>query len=397
MSNFIALEFWLSSLAIFIALLTFPGTIELLLLTLGGILPPRRLSNKFAQPLQHIAIVVPAHNEELDIARCVTNLLACDAPNAHFSVHVVADNCTDNTAYEAKQAGATVWVRNDDQNIGKGHALNFVFTELLKRNVDAVLVVDADTVVEKNFVQASEQLFNSGADAVQCRYTVNNPDAAMRTRFMHISLMAFNVLRPRGRQFWGLSVGISGNGFGLTRQALEKMPYTARSVVEDLEYHIALVKAGLKVQFVDATTVRADMPTGQKASDTQRARWEGGRFRMMREHIPSLLKQVFTGQGHLIEILLELLLLPLALHVLLLLALLIFPTTQIYALLALGLVVTHILAGIWIGDGQWKDVFVLAIAPVYILKKLWLFPKLLKAAGKETAWVRTDREKSSDK
>lgn len=392
MSNFIALDLWLNGIATFIALLTIPGTLELLLLTLGGILPSRRLAGQ-SHPLHHLAIVVPAHNEELDIARCVTHLLACDKPTDRFSVHVVADNCTDNTAQEAKHAGATVWVRNDLQNIGKGHALDFVFTELLKQDVDAVLIVDADTIVEKNFVQACEQVFNTGADAVQCRYTVNNPDAAIRTRFMHISLMAFNVLRPRGRQFWGLSVGISGNGFGLTRHTLEKVPYTARSVVEDLEYHITLVKAGLKVQFVDATTVRADMPTGQKASDTQRARWEGGRFRMMREYIPSLLKQVLMGHGRLVEILLELLLLPLALHVLLLLILLVFPVTQVYALFGLGLVTVHILAGIWIGNGQWKDVLILATAPIYILKKLLLLPKLLKAARKDTTWVRTDREK----
>ena len=66
------------------------------------------------------------------------------------------------------------------------------------------------------------------------------------------------------------------------------MPYDARSVVEDLEYHLRLVQAGRRVQFADATTVRADMPAAGPGVETQRARWEGGRFRMMIDMTPTL-------------------------------------------------------------------------------------------------------------
>ncbi len=378
-----------------IAILTLAGTLELLLLTIGALLPPRCLPVQEDQFIpRQIAVVIPAHNEEKGIWRCVTGLLTCKPPTNPFAVYVIADNCTDETALRAQEAGAQVLVRQDETKLGKGHALDYAFKIMLKQGVDAILIIDADTVVDTNFIQACEQMFAGGAPAIQCRYTVNNPYASLRTRLMHIALLAFNVLRPRGRAYWQLSAGISGNGFGLTRRVLQTVPYHARSVVEDLEYHLALVRAGIRVHFVDTTTVRGDMPTGGKGTASQRARWEGGRFRMMREHIPNLIRAVLWGQWRLLEPLLELLLLPLALHVsLLIIALLIpFPPTQIYAVVAVGIIILHILAALWVGGGTLQDVMVLASVPFYILWKLTQLPRAITTARQNATWVRTERE-----
>lgn len=382
-------------LGLMCAILSLPGTLELVFLTLSGILPSPFSSKEESHAfLRHIAVLVPAHNEEANIARCVSSLLACDPPKAQFSVCVIADNCTDNTADQATKAGAQVLVRSDEQQRGKGYALRYAFDILIKQGIDAILIVDADTLVEKNFVCACEQRFAQGASAVQCRYTVNNPQVSLRTRLMHVALLAFNVLRLRGRERWGLSVGISGNGFGLTQQTLQKVPYHAHSVVEDLEYHLMLVRAGIRVHFVDATTVRGDMPTEREGAQSQRARWEGGRFRMMQEHIPVLTRAVLAGQWRLLEPLLELSLLPLGWHVLLLLITLSIPSafTQIYALIGLGVVMLYVLAAVWVGGGHLSDLMALASAPFYILWKLIQLPRLIRTASKKADWVRTKRE-----
>ena len=133
--------------------------------------------------------------------------------------------------------------------------------------------------------------------AVDGTVYVRNADESTRTRLMNVALMAFNVLRPRGRSRFGMSAGILGNGFGLSRACLERVPYTARSVVEDLEHHLELVKDGMRVEFVDDTWVKADFPVGERGADTQRARWEGGRFRMVREHAPRLLGEIVRGRA----------------------------------------------------------------------------------------------------
>ena len=380
----------------FLALCTLPGSIELLFLTIGGLLPVARSLARRELPCPgRAAIIVPAHNEEESIAGCVKSLLACDSTRDGFSVFVIADNCTDQTAHQAELAGATALIRYAPMHRGKGYALDFAFQALLPK-FDLFIVVDADSTVTANLVRDFVAACGEGASALQCRYKVQNTSDSLRTRWMNIALMAFNVLRPRGRSRFGVSAGILGNGFALTRATLEKIPYQAVSVVEDLEYHIRLVRAGLKVQFVDTVTVFGEMPITGKGVLTQRSRWEGGRFRMMVHFAPKLLREVFLGRLRLLEQLLELLLLPLAFHVTLLVLALATPiaVVRIYAACSLLLVWVHLLAAIAIGGGSWRDLLSLFSAPFYILWKLKVIPQLLSNARKGTTWVRTPRAPS---
>ncbi len=372
---------------------TLPGTLELAMLTLGGILP-RRIAPLPRGELRKLAIVVPAHNEAGDIAQCIHSLLAADAPQAERLVLVIADNCTDDTATLASEAGAVVWERSDMTRRGKGFALEFAFERLLSDpDVDAVLVVDADTVVDANFITECEKMLRSGADGVQCRYLVKNPDDSEKARLMNTALFAFNVLRPRGRDRFGFSVGILGNGWGVSRHCLEQVPYNAHSVVEDLEYHIRLVRAGMSIRFIDTATVYGEMPSDENAAETQRARWEGGRFRMIREQVPALLDDLRHGRLRTLEPAGELLLFPLAYHVggLALTLTIPFLPSQLYALSGLGLVGCHIAAAMVVGGGSKEDLKALLKVPGYILWKAGLLKKIFAASREDQDWVRTRR------
>jgi cellulose synthase/poly-beta-1,6-N-acetylglucosamine synthase-like glycosyltransferase len=379
-----------------LCVLTLPGTIELLILTIAGILPARTERTTSPRKIYRIAVVMPAHNEEGGVANAVASLERCLRADSRHSIVVVADNCNDHTAERARAAGARVILREDHTRHGKGYALEYAFGILLGEGCDAVAVVDADSAVEPGFLAEIEQILAGGADAVQSRYGVLNPGASMRTRLMNVALLAFNVLRPRGRERLGLSVGILGNGFALTRDTLIAVPYDAHSVVEDLEYHLRLVRAGKVVRFADRTAVWGEMPAGGSAASTQRTRWEGGRIRMIREQAPILLADLAAGRFRMAEPLLELLLLPLAFHAALLVLALALPFAPVrwYAAAALALIGAHVCAAIAVGGGTIADLVALAFAPPYIVWKLALAPAIGKAARKDADWVRTARQNS---
>jgi cellulose synthase/poly-beta-1,6-N-acetylglucosamine synthase-like glycosyltransferase len=376
-----------------VAGLSMPGSAELLLLTMGGVLPLRRPRSSPSN-LPRLAIVVPAHNEQSGIGECVDKLRTASRGDGGVAIVVVADNCSDRTADVARQRGARVLERVDDARRGKGYALDYAFQALAGEDWDAFLIIDADTSVSEELIRLTREAFAHGAMATQCGYLVRNPAASVRTRLMNVALMAFNVLRPRGRARWGLSCGILGNGFGLSRQALERVQYEATSVVEDLEYHLRLVRARIRVEFLPGTYVYADIPASGTGVTTQRTRWEGGRFRMIREQTLPLLAEVFAGRLRLLEPLLELLLLPLALHVMLLLAALAFPVygVRIYAACGLGLVLVHVFAAMILGGAAWRDLVALAGAPFYLVWKGLMIPKLIRGARASSSWVRTERE-----
>ena len=370
---------------------TLPGSLELLLVTLGGILPPRR-TRAAQRILRRLVCVIPAHDEVDGIARCVESLHIAGTERA-AEVVVIADNCSDQTDAVARSAGARVIERNDPVQRGKGYALEFAFTRLIAEGADAFLVIDADSQVAPNFISEMAAGLEAGAGAVQCRYGVANPGASLRTRLMNVALLAFNVLRPRGRDRWGLSAGILGNGFGLTAETLEQAPYRATSVVEDLEYHLSLVGAGIDVRFAGRTAVHGDMPAEGKGVRTQRARWEGGRVRMIGAALPQLVRGILHGRGRFVEPLLELLLLPLGLHVALLTMALAAPEPglRLYGAAGLAVVGAHVISAIVVGGGGSRDLAALALAPFYVLWKICMLPSILRASRKHSLWVRTER------
>ncbi|AXC10138.1 Glycosyl transferase, family 2 precursor [Acidisarcina polymorpha] len=374
------------------ALITLPGTIELFVLTIAGMLPRRRTilvpgSN------YRLAVIVPAHNEELHIARCIESLTRADRSGIDASFTVIADNCDDSTAATASRSGARVIVRENPLDRGKGYALDYAFRTMASEGWNAFAVVDADSEVAPNFMTVLVSALRTGASAVQCRYVVRNAHESSRVRLMKVANAAFNVLRPRGRERCGLSAGIYGNGFALSADTLSAVPYLASSLVEDLEYHLALVDAGKRVRFLDTTSVYGDMPAAGAGVKTQRTRWEGGRFRMIREKTPRLIRRIFRGRFDVLEPCLDLLLFPLAFHVALLLIAAATPFWPMRALALAGLatVVMHLAAAIAVTGGGWQDVAALLGAPFYIVWKILLIPRLARSANAKSAWTRTER------
>lgn len=381
-------------LSIVLVVVTLPLLPELLLLTLAALLPsgPPEAKEEKDESALRLAVIVPAHNEEAHIGRCVESILRSEPKSVE--VLVVAHNCNDKTAQEAARAGARVLSLNDAGQTGKGCALHHGFAVALGEGFDAVLVIDADSVVTANLIQAVRRRFISGAKALQCRYEVHNADASQRTRLMSLAFVAFNVVRPRGRARLGLSAGIFGNGFGLHREVIEKVPFSAHSVVEDLEYHLNLVRAGVRVEFLNAATVLGEMPVGGPGAATQRSRWEGGRVRMMKGWALPLSWDVLRGRIRMVEPLLDLVGLPLALEVALLLLALCVPVTwlRLYALAGFAVIALHLFAAGVNGPGLGASAKILAAAPGYIVWKIWMLPRIWQASRRNASWVRTHRE-----
>jgi cellulose synthase/poly-beta-1,6-N-acetylglucosamine synthase-like glycosyltransferase len=350
--------------------------------------------------------VVPAHDEAGGIAQTVASLRAVDYPSELFNVVVVADNCTDATADLARSAGATVLVRQDAEKRGKGYALEHAFERLLSEGwMDAVVVVDADTVVSANLLRAFAARLEAGALAVQADYGVRNAGASWRTRLMVIALALFHVLRSLGRERLGVSSGLRGNGMGFSAKLLREVPHDAHSIVEDLEFGIRLGMSGHRVEYVAEAHVFGEMVSGEGASRSQRARWEAGRAAIAREHLPGLLRRGLNERSGL--------LLDLAFDVL------VPPLTSVVAATVLGTLASiaasfwaarwgapafawvpwtvslvfvgaYLARGVVLADVGWAGVRALAWAPFYMAWKVALAVRRIRPSKGE--WVRTARE-----
>ena len=347
-------------------------------------------------------VIVPAHNEAAVIQRSVRSLLRLDWPSDRFRVIVVADNCEDATAQLARAAGATVLERSDDVLRGKGHALDFAFRQsLAQAAADAVVVVDADTEVSPNLLDAFARRLERGAEAVQAHYGILNPLASWRTQLLTIAKAAFHIARSRARERLRLSCGIRGNGWCVSSGLLRRMPYRCFSLTEDLEYGIVLGLSGCRVHYADEAHANADMVVaGGNVASRQRQRWEDGRLRLIRSHTVPLLRAAWRRRSAVcLDLALDLLILPLS-YVALNIALLILAAAGLCWLLPLGTgwiwlggacalaLLLHVLRAWQISGLGGKGLLSLAFVPLFIG---W---KLLVMLSRRDAhvWVSTRRD-----
>jgi cellulose synthase/poly-beta-1,6-N-acetylglucosamine synthase-like glycosyltransferase len=145
---------------------------------------------------------------------------------------------------------------------------------------DASLIVDADSNVSPNLIGDVRKALANGADAVQCRYEMDSSSKRPTTSLTSLAFRGFNVVRPAGRDWRGLSASILGNGFAVRRAVVANNSYNFLSVVEDLEFHIRLAFAGKKVRFhSDAKVSSALSSTKQGGNHTTFAmrRWSSQR------------------------------------------------------------------------------------------------------------------------
>lgn len=259
-----------------------------------------------------LAILVPAHDEEAQIAKALRSIQASDYPSSNRRLIVVADNCSDRTADVARAEGAEVWERLDPAHRGKGHALGWAFSRLLDdRSIEAVCVIDADCEASANLLRALAGRLHAGAEVVQASYLISNPDSSNAAALRWAGFALFNFIRPLGRDRLGLSSGVLGTGIAVSRGVLLSSPWRARSYAEDREQHMRWVLDGIRVEFAPEAEVRSPAPTAASGSRTQMARWDSGRAALAIRLTPRLLaRSLRTGEMSALDAALEPVLLP---------------------------------------------------------------------------------------
>jgi len=282
------------ALLIVLNLAIVPYFLFLITVSLASVISLRRNEQSALLPRSRLAIVIPAHNEAAGIAETVHSCQDADYPRSLFQVIVIADNCTDQTAAVAAKAGATVVERFNPARKSKGYALEYLFRTLSESGqfdtFDAVVVIDADSTVDRTLLLDFDRELRAGHDWIQCYYSVADPDRTWRARLMNYAFSLFNGVILGGENAIGISAGFRGNGMCLSIRGLRRRPWRSYGLAEDLDYTWSIRVAGEYIRFVPGSRVYGTMPgTASYAAATQRRRWEFGRGETRRKFVWPLL------------------------------------------------------------------------------------------------------------
>jgi 1,2-diacylglycerol 3-beta-glucosyltransferase len=258
-------------------------------LTVLSFRTPRRARRTTPSPVPTIAVLVPAHDEGSVIQSSVRSLQTLCTPSG-VTVHVVADNCSDGTAELARRAGACVHVRTDPVRTGKGAALNWLVAEVSREDptADTLVLVDADTRVSPGFLSAIRDALAEGADVVQ---VLNLADTSLGDAIAWMREIIFRLVchvRPLAYAALGSSAGMHGNGVAIRAHIAREWGWDELSVVEDVDLHLRLAAAGVRVTLAPDGAVRSLMPNELHGAYHQTVRWERGKVDLARRAITLL-------------------------------------------------------------------------------------------------------------
>jgi cellulose synthase/poly-beta-1,6-N-acetylglucosamine synthase-like glycosyltransferase len=276
-----------SAIVLAAVLIGLPGLAVAVHLALLAVASLSYRESRAPSALTRFLVLVPAHNEERVIARCLEAITADRRPTDR--VLVVADRCTDGTAAIARSLGASVLERGEDEEPGRAEARQAGLEHARELEWDAVLMLDADSVIEPGFFAAGERALATGAGAVQARSESSHGHSlAMEASVAAFTLQGITI--PRGRDRLGLSVRLRGTGMAIGRELALAHRFRAPAS-EDLFFTLDLMLEGVRCRHVDAARVHSDGASTWGTFGGQKVRYEAGRMAAARTYAPRLLRR----------------------------------------------------------------------------------------------------------
>ena len=217
--------------------------------------------------------MIPAHNEEINIAKTIESVLSQTRPPD--LIVVIANGCTDKTVKIAKKYKVKVLDLSSLKH-RKAEALNIGWKKYCK---DACIVVcmDADTTLARNALQDWErELTDKTLAGSSSKFTILNPKGIL-ARLQKAEYSAWIDISLKKKTTHVLS----GTGCALRNSALKEIafkdgPWSYVSQVEDFELTYRLKNAGFRVQVSPTVRAFTDSMLTIKSLWRQRMKWQVG-------------------------------------------------------------------------------------------------------------------------
>jgi cellulose synthase/poly-beta-1,6-N-acetylglucosamine synthase-like glycosyltransferase len=369
-----------------------------------ALLPDRRALPEFPRP-PRIAVVMPAHNEGRGLRPTLMQALA--QLGATDRIVVVADNCSDDTAAQAREFDVTVVERTHATERGKGYALDFGVRALERLALetgqapDVVIILDADCTLGARLLPRIAAVAHATGRPVQATYLMSAANEGLKARVAEFAMRVKNLVRPRGMHQVGLPCGLYGTGMAFPWDVAVQAPLASGHLAEDMQLGVRLAQLGAPPLLCEDALVTSVFAKSSEGEASQRTRWEHGHLAMLVGEGPRLLWQSMRpGRGAQLLQVMDMLVPPLALLgmllagwtlVQLLLALLLGWTAPLaVSLLGLG----GLLLAIALAQHRWAaDILTLgelARAPLILLAKVPLYLRFI--VKRQVDWVRTKRD-----
>ncbi|MBR5152663.1 MAG: glycosyltransferase family 2 protein [Clostridia bacterium] len=246
------------------------------------------------------AVVISARNEEAVVGQLVDSIKDQNYPSELVDVFVIADNCTDDTAEVARNAGALVYERFNTEQVGKGYALDWMFkiieTEHADKEYEAFMIFDADNLLDQNYIMEMNKVFDQGYRIITSYRNSKNFGSNWISGGYSLWFLREAKFLNNSRMQLHTSCAISGTGFLVSADVIRNNGgWIHHLLTEDIEFTVDSVIHGEIIGYCGDAILYDEQPTKFSQSYTQRLRWAKGFYQVFAHYGGKLFRGIFGG------------------------------------------------------------------------------------------------------
>ena len=307
-----------------------------------------------------IVVLIPSYRQDAVIEQTVISILSQAYPQRMFDVTVISDHQEEMTNMRLAQYPITLLTPNFEEST-KAKSLQYAILNLPEFKIyDIALVLDADNIVEQDFLSKVNEAFETAATkAIQMHRIARNRDttaALTASIFEEIN----NAIFRRGHINVGLSSALAGSGIAYDFAWFKTNVMKTRTAGEDKELEALLLRQEIFIDYFDDIYVYGEKKRTTAKLNQQHGRWAREQFNNVIRNIKFLPGAIFRKQYDLADKIIQWMLIP--------------RSVMVAVILVMSLVLPFIYMTIaikwWILGAL--ALFVLALAtPDYLVAEMW--------------------------
>jgi cellulose synthase/poly-beta-1,6-N-acetylglucosamine synthase-like glycosyltransferase len=243
----------------------------------------KQKKRKQATKFHKMAVLIPGYKEDTIIEDVAHEALKQNYPEVSFDIVVIADSFQPETLQRLRKLPIRV-IEVSFETSTKSKALNKAM-EQLSDDYDVAVVLDADNVMETDFLKKINEAFHENFIAIQGHRTAKNTNTSLAI-LDAVSEEINNHIFRKGHRVIGLSSAIIGSGMAFRYSFFKTMMKSIKAIGGfDKEIELSMLHDGYKIEYLHDAIVYDEKVQKAEVFSNQRRRWLSAQLHYFRQDI----------------------------------------------------------------------------------------------------------------
>ncbi len=255
-------------------------------------------------------ILIPAYKQDHVIEQTILSILAQSYPQRLFDVTVISDHQSEITNMRLAQYPITLLTPNFAES-SRAKSLQYAILNLPEFKIyDVALVLDADNIIDQDFLTEMNNAYESAATKAIQAHTVSRNRDTSAARLDAIFEEINNSIFRKGQINLGLSASLADAGTAFDFKWFKENVMRTKTSAEVKELESMLLRNQIYIDYFHDILIYGEKVRTTENLNIQHGRWAAKQFRNLFRNIKYLPGAIFNKQRDLTNKIIQWLLVP---------------------------------------------------------------------------------------